>query len=235
MPYKAITSIRSDAQIRGLLRRLCLRRFSTHIPSAQARSVRASDSMLSPRNRARSCFQTAIQLDPPLRAAAYPLVGVRVHRCASRRNPTTLLRSRYSSIQREPHRKRQRQGLLLPWSEFRVCPRIRQWRNSSKEQWRGWSQISKPRTSKSWYLSNILVTTLVWYCAPGNIESIVGTGGFNQTTTFPLSDLASRKSNVQPLFNHHEPSRQPRCSAPSIATSATSHRCRACFLTTLRP
>ena len=158
---KAITSIRSDAQIRELLRRLCLRRFSTHIPSAQARSARASDSMLSPRNRARSCFQTAIQLDLPLRAAAYPLVGVRVHRCASRRNPTTLLRSRYSSIQREPHRKRQRQGLLLPWSEFRVCPRIRQWRNSSKEQWRGWSQISKPRTSKSWCLSNILVTTLV--------------------------------------------------------------------------
>ena len=110
MPYKAITSIRSDAQIRELLRRLCLRRFSTHIPSAQARSARASDSMLSPRNRARSCFQTAIQLDLPLRAAAYPLVGVRVHRCASRRNPTTLLRSRYSSIQREPHRKRQRQG-----------------------------------------------------------------------------------------------------------------------------
>ena len=160
-PIKAITSIRSDAQIRELLRRLCLRRFSTHISSAQARSARASDSMLSPRNRARTCFQTAIQLDLPLRAAAYPLVGVRVHRCASRRNPTTLLRSRYSSIQREPHRKRQRRGLQLPWSEFRVCPRIRQWRNSSKEQWRGWSQVSKPRTSKTWCLSNILATTLV--------------------------------------------------------------------------
>ena len=95
------------------MRRLCLRRFSTHIPLAQARSARASDSMLSPRNRARSCLQTAIQLDPPLGAAAYPLVGVRVHRCASRRNPTTLLRSRYSSIQREPQPKTPKTGFAV--------------------------------------------------------------------------------------------------------------------------